>query len=184
MRHLYLFIFKFLGWKISGDFNPELKKYIVAVAPHTSNWDFVVGIAARSIVRMQKIKFLAKSQLFKPPHGWIFTALGGYPVERTSNHDMVTRVAELFDSQERFVLAIAPEGTRKKVDKLRTGFYYIAKAAHVPIIPVGFDYKKKEVIIGDILYPTENIAGDFQKLYTFYGQITGKNPECGISQNF
>jgi 1-acyl-sn-glycerol-3-phosphate acyltransferase len=182
MRPIYLFIFKLLGWKISGNFNPELKKYIVAVAPHTSNWDFVVGIAARSIVRMQKIKFLAKSPLFKPPHGWIFTALGGYPVERSSNHDMVTHVAGLFDSHERFVLAIAPEGTRKKVDKLRTGFYYIAKAAHVPIIPVGFDFKKKEVIIGDILYPTEDMPGDFQKLYTFYTQITGKSPANGLSR--
>jgi 1-acyl-sn-glycerol-3-phosphate acyltransferase len=181
MRPIYLFVFKLLGWKISGDFNPELKKYIVAVAPHTSNWDFVVGIAARSIVRMRKIKFLAKSSLFKPPHGWIFTALGGYSVERSSNHDMVTRVAALFDSHERFVLAIAPEGTRKKVDKLRTGFYYIAKAAQVPIIPVGFDFKKKEVVIGDVLFPGDDISGDFQKLHAFYNQIAGKNPENGLS---
>jgi 1-acyl-sn-glycerol-3-phosphate acyltransferase len=182
MRPIYLLIFKILGWKINGDFSPEFKKYIVAVAPHTSNWDFVVGIAARSIVGMKKIKFLAKSPLFKPPHGWIFRALGGYPVERSSSHDMVSRVAALFDAHERFVLAIAPEGTRKKVDKLRTGFYYIAKAAGVPIIPVGFDFKKKAVIIGDPLHPTDDIAADFQKLYSFYSQISGKNPVNGISQ--
>src|SRR5687768_14288741 len=153
MRPLYELIFRLLGWKIKGSFPAGLKKYIVAIGPHTSNWDFMVGIAARSILRMKKTKFLAKSQLFRPPFGWLFRSLGGYPVERTASNDMVRQVAHLFESHDTFVLAIAPEGTRKKVDKLRTGFYYIAKAARVPIIPVGFDFKKKEVILGEPLFP-------------------------------
>jgi 1-acyl-sn-glycerol-3-phosphate acyltransferase len=170
-----------LGWKINGHLPSTLKKYIVAVAPHTSNWDFVIGLAARSIIRMSKIKFLGKSQLFRSPYGWLFRALGGYPVERSARHDMVSQVAELFSAHDHFILAIAPEGTRKKVEKLRTGFYYIAKAACVPIIPVGFDFKKKEVIIGQPLYPGENMTEDLSKLHAFYASIVGKNPAYGLS---
>lgn len=181
MRPLYQFIFRLLGWKITGTFPFGLKKYIIAVAPHTSNWDFMVGIAARSILRIQKTKFLAKSQLFRPPFRWIFRKLGGFPVERTASNDMVRQVANLFNTHEHFILAIAPEGTRKKVDKLRTGFYYIAKAAGVPVIPVGFDFNKKEVVIGPALYASDNTTEDFQKLYDFYSGIAGKNPEYGLA---
>jgi hypothetical protein len=180
MRWLFKFLFTSAGWKITGGFPPALKKFIVAVGPHTSNWDFVVGIAARSILKMKNTKFLGKSQLFLPPYGWIFRAIGGYPVERSSRHDMVNQVANLFHAHNHFILAITPEGTRKKVEKLRTGFYYIAKAAHVPIIPVGFDFKKKEVIVGAPLHPGEDITEDFQRLYDFYGKINAKNPELSV----
>ena len=148
LRPLYLFFFWLFGWKIKGSFPEELKKYIIAVAPHTSNWDFPVGLAARSILRIQKARFLGKSQLFTPAYGWFFRALGGYPVERSSSHDMVDQVVTIFNSHEEFILALAPEGTRKKVEKFRTGFYYIAKKANVPIIPVGFDFANKEVVVG------------------------------------
>ncbi len=181
LRPLYLFLFKIAGWKIIGSFPKELKKYIIAVAPHTSNWDFPVGLAARSILRIQKARFLGKSQLFKPAYGWFFRALGGYPVERSSSHDMVDQVANIFNSHDEFILAMAPEGTRKKVEKFRTGFYYIAKKADVPIIPVGFDFGKKEVVVGQPLYPSGNMEADFEILYSFYSNIRGKNPELGIS---
>ncbi|HYC85717.1 MAG TPA: 1-acyl-sn-glycerol-3-phosphate acyltransferase [Chryseosolibacter sp.] len=174
-------MFRLLGWNIRGQFPAALKKYIVAIAPHTSNWDFAVGIAARSILRMQKTRFLGKSELFRPPFGWIFRAVGGYPVERTARHDMVGQVVALFNTHDHFILAIAPEGTRKKVQKLRTGFYYIAKAAGIPIIPVGFDFQRKQVIIGEPLYPGIDLDGDFKILYTFYSQIAGKNPALGVS---
>ncbi len=179
-RPLYLFVFKILGWKINGQFPPDLKKYIVAVAPHTSNWDFLVGVAARSILRMQNARFLGKSSLFKPPFGWLFKALGGYPVDRSKSHDMVDQVAEIFEHEDQFILAIAPEGTRKKVEKLRTGFYYIARKAKVPIIACGFDYKKKEVIIGAPFYPSGDVQADLTSLTAFYRSITGKNPHLGI----
>ena len=181
MRALYSLLFRVFGWKVTGGFPPDLKKYIVAIAPHTSNWDFVVGVAARSILRMQQTKFLGKSQLFKPPYGWIFRALGGYPVERSSKHDMVKQVAALFDSHSQFIVAIAPEGTRKKVEKLKTGFYYIARAANIPIIPAGFDYSKKEIIIGQPLYPGDNMEQDMKKLTDFFRSVTGKNPELGFA---
>ena len=180
LRPLYLFLFRLFGWRINGSFPSELKKYIIAVAPHTSNWDFPVGVAARSILRIQSARFLGKSQLFKPPYGWLFRALGGYPVERSTSHDLVDQVVKIFNNHEKFILALAPEGTRKKVKKFKTGFYYIAKKANVPIIPVGFDFGKKEVVLGQPLYPSDNIESDFEILYSFYRNITGRNPELGI----
>lgn len=180
LRPVYLFFFNLFGWNVSGNFPPELKKYIVAVAPHTSNWDFLVGLAARSILRMHNARFLGKSSLFKPPFGWFFRALGGYPVDRSKNTDKVQQVADIFAAHDQFILALAPEGTRKRVEKLRTGFYYIATLAKVPIIPVGFDYGKKEVVIGLPIHPSGNLAEDIHFLMSFYRGIQGKNPELGI----
>ena len=181
LRPIYIVVFKLMGWTTEGSFPKDLKKYIVAVAPHTSNWDFVIGIIARSILYLQRAKFLGKSQLFKPPFGWLFRWLGGYPVDRSSSHDMVHQVVSIFNSHDKFVLAIAPEGTRKKVDRLKTGFYFIAKEANVPIIPCGFDYEKKKVVVGAPLYPTENFEADMESLLNFYRKIKGENPELGIS---
>ena len=180
LRSIYILIFKLIGWKIEGSFPPEIKKYIAAVAPHTSNWDFVIGVMARSILKMQQAKFLGKSQLFKAPYGWFFRWLGGYPVDRSSSHDIVHQVVFIFNSHNEFILALAPEGTRKKVDRLKTGFYYIAKQANIPIIPCGFDYQKKKVIVGSPFYPTENLEADIKVLMKFYSNIRGKNPELGI----
>lgn len=179
LRPFYLLLFKILGWKVVGQM-PAIPKFIVAVAPHTSNWDFPVGLAARSILRIRNAQFLGKSQLFKPPFGWFFRWLGGHPVDRSSSHDMVEQVVRIFDRHEKFILAIAPEGTRKKVEKLRTGFYYIAKGAKVPIVPVGFDFACKAVIISEPFYPTDQVDQDMETLLRFYRSITGKNPELGL----
>ena len=181
LRPFYLLMFKLFGWRTRGHFPKDIKKYVIAVAPHTSNWDFIVGLAGRSIFRIRRAMFLGKDSLFKPPFGWFFRWLGGHPVDRSKSHDMVHQVAQLFNTHDQFILAMAPEGTRKKVEKLRTGFYFIAKAAGVPIVPVGFDFKKKEIVVADPLYPTENFDSDMDKLLSFYRSITGKNPELGIS---
>jgi len=180
LRPIYLLLFKLLGWKTIGSM-PDAPKFIVAVAPHTSNWDFPVGLAARSILRITKAQFLGKSQLFKPPFGWFFRWLGGHPVDRTRAHDMVDQVVNIFNRHERFILAMAPEGTRKKVDKMRTGFYYIAKGAKVPIVPVGFDFEKKEIIVRDPVYPTDNMERDLETILDFYRSVKGKNPELGLT---
>lgn len=179
LRPFYRFIFWILGWKTVGKM-PDIPKFIIAVAPHTSNWDFPVGLAARSILRIRNAQFLGKSQLFKPPFGWFFRWLGGHPVERSSSHDMVEQVVKIFNQHEKFILALAPEGTRKKVTKLRTGFYYIAKGAKVPIVPVGFDFAKRQVIIQEPFYPTENTEQDMETLLRFYRSVKGKNPELGL----
>lgn len=179
LRPFYLLLFKILGWKVTGEM-PAIPKFIVAVAPHTSNWDFPVGLAARSILRIKNAQFLGKSQLFKPPFGFFFRWLGGHPVDRSSSHDVVDQVVKIFSQHEKFILALAPEGTRKKVGKLRTGFYFIAKGAKVPIVPVGFDFEKKQVIIDKPLFPSDNMEQDMATILQFYRSIKGKNPEWGL----
>jgi 1-acyl-sn-glycerol-3-phosphate acyltransferase len=171
-------LFKLAGWKIAGNL-PVVRRYICAVAPHTSNWDFIVGIAARSILRIRDAKFLGKSQLFKQPFGWFFRMIGGIPVYRDEHHDMVDQVAAIARNSDEFILGIAPEGTRKKVNKLKTGFWYIAKAADIPIVPVGFDYKLRQVVIASPVVATD-LDKDIRTLIEFYKGITGKNPELAI----
>jgi len=169
-----------LGWTVKGEFPPQHKKYVVAVAPHTSGWDFVIGIMARSAIKMKHTHYLGKSQLFRPPFGWFFRMLGGTPVDRSSPHNVVDQVVQIFNAHDEYIVALAPEGTRKKVEQLRTGFYYIAKKAGVPIVPVGFDFEKKQVIIGEPLFPSENFDADIQVLLNFYRTIKGKIPEFGL----
>lgn len=179
-RAIAKFIFKITGWKVDGNFPAGLKKYIIAVAPHTSNWDFPIGVLARSVLHIEKAKFLGKDSLFKPPFGWFFRWLGGYPVDRSSSHDVVQQVVNIFNRHDEFIVAMAPEGTRKKVEKLRTGFYFIAKGANIPIIPCGFDFEKKVIKVGEPFYPTDNQELDIQFLIQFYHTIKGKNQELGI----
>jgi len=178
MRPLWILFLKITGWKIVGQL-PSAKKYICAIAPHTSNWDVVYGMAARSILRIKDAKFLGKSQLFKAPYGWFFRMIGGIPVYRDAKHDMVEQVSNIINNSPAFILAIAPEGTRKKVTKLRTGFWYIAKSTSIPVVPVGLDYKKKEVVIGEAIYATD-LEKDIHILWSFYSGIHGRNPELGI----
>ncbi|HEY0740201.1 MAG TPA: 1-acyl-sn-glycerol-3-phosphate acyltransferase [Chryseosolibacter sp.] len=180
MKSLWKFFLRSKGWRTSIVFPyHHLNKYIVIVGPHTTNWDFIIGLAYRNILDMNYVGFLAKHQLFKPPFGWIFRKLGGIPVDRTSSHNLVDAVAELFDKRERFAIAIAPEGTRKKVEKLKTGFYFIAAKASVPIVMVGLDYKLKSVLFSEPLYPSNQVK-DFETIYSFYSSIYGKYPELGL----
>ncbi len=181
LRPVYLLLFRLFGWKIVGFIPKELKKYIIAVGPHTSNWDFIIGVAARSILQIKKAKFLGKSQLFQPPYGWIFKLLGGIPVERKESNDVTDQVAEIFNQHSEFILAVAPEGTRRKVERLKTGFYYIALKANVPVLPAGFDFTRREVRLGTPFYASGNIEKDMATMMQFYRSIGGKNPALGIS---
>lgn len=174
MRFLATFIFtKLLGWKIEGDMAPHIKKAVVIVVPHTSWHDFYIGAFTRKILNLQ-INFIAKKELFKFPFGWYFKWMGGAPIDRKSNQNMVQQAVEIFKSREEFRLAIAPEGTRKKVEKWKSGFYYIALKAEIPIIPVAFDYKTKTVKIDNPFYPSGNFPLDIEKLTTFFNDVEGK----------
>ena len=180
--HMYLisrFILKLFGWKIKGNFPPDIPKYVVIFAPHTSNWDFPLGIIARSATRAD-VKFIAKDSLFKPPFGFIFRWLNGYPVDRSKRHNLVDTVVNLFDKYKQFAIVIAPEGTRQKVDKFKTGFYYIAKGAGVPIILCKFDYKNKVVAFADPFYTTDDFDKDMHHIMAYYKGVVGKNPELGF----
>lgn len=176
--NLYLHL---LGWTIKGAFPYHLKKCVVIVGPHTSSWDFVVGLALRSRLRLTHAKFLGKAELFKGPFGFIFRKLGGVPVNRAHQHNMVDQVVTLFNSHDSFILVLSPEGTRKKVDRLRTGFYHIAKKAGVPIVMAGMDFGRKEASISAPFFPTEDETADFRRIHQFYALMQGKVPEKGMS---
>lgn len=181
MRLIWSLYLRILGWTLKGSFPYHIKKCVVIVGPHTSSWDFVIGIAFRSKLRLTHAKYLGKAELFKGPFGFIFRKLGGYPVERSEQHNMVDQAASLFEGKDMFRLVLSPEGTRKKVERLRTGFYYIAKKAGVPIVMAGMDFARKEVSFSEPLYPSGNEAADFQKIYQFYAPISGKIPEQGMA---
>ena len=175
MRALAAFIyFKLLKWRIEGTF-PDIKKCVIIVVPHTSWHDFYIGLLYRKLVR-QQINYVAKKELFKPPFGWYFKWVGGAPLDRTPGQNKVQAIASIFDKKETFRLAMAPEGTRKKVEEWKTGFYYIAKEAGVPIVMVAFDYGKKEIKVSDIFHPTGDITSDLKIMKQFYKGVIGKIP--------
>ncbi|OED48139.1 acyltransferase [Flavobacteriaceae bacterium (ex Bugula neritina AB1)] len=175
MRGLSSFIYhKVLRWKMIGDFNEDaIKKCVIIVVPHTSWHDFYIGLLIRKIANI-KIRFMAKKELFKWPFGWYFKKVGGIPLDRTSGQNKVEVIAEEFEKRNELRLAIAPEGTRKKVSSWKTGFYYIAKAANVPIIMVTFDFDKKQNMISEPFYPTGNIDDDLLFMYNFFRKVKGK----------
>lgn len=156
----------------------HLKKFVIIVGPHTSNWDFVILLAYRHLLRL-KSGFLGKKELFVPPFGFIFRKLGGIPVDRKQSKNIVDDVVKIVEASETFIIALSPEGTRKKVDKLRTGFYFIAAKARIPIVMVGLDYRNKTIRLSDPLLPSDQ-ARDFEKIFDFYRHIEGRHPEKGL----
>ncbi|HNU86905.1 MAG TPA: 1-acyl-sn-glycerol-3-phosphate acyltransferase [Ferruginibacter sp.] len=177
VRLLLKLYWKLSGWKISGSFPYQHKKMVMAVAPHTSMIDVMIGFAARNALNIQHAKFLGKKELFKGPLGWLLRKLGGTPVDRHSKQGMVDQAASLFTNNENFLLALAPEGTRMRVNNLRSGFYHIAKKAGVPILPVALDFKNKQLVIGEAFFPGNDEAGDFKKIIGFFANYEGKHPE-------
>ncbi|WP_299980817.1 1-acyl-sn-glycerol-3-phosphate acyltransferase [Desulfobacula sp.] len=171
IKKLFKRILSILGWTISG-MAPDEKKYIIIVAPHTSNIDFFLGIAVRFAIGL-KANFLAKEILFQPPWGWIFCKLGGYPVKRDKHYNQVDYIVKIINKEDRFVLGIAPEGTRSNSGQWKTGFYWIAKLAKIPIVMVSFDYAKKNVTLSEPFYTTENMEEDFSVMKTFFKGVKG-----------
>lgn len=176
MKKIYQFIFfRIMGWRLNGTLSPELKKCVMIVVPHTSWVDFFIGVLTRGSIGLE-MHYVAKKELFRPPFGAWFTWMGGAPLNRSMNENKVDAIAQLFNEREVFRLAIAPEGTRKKVDNWKTGFYYIALKAGVPVVAVAFDYGKKEVKIAPPFNPTGNIEADFKILEHNYKGVTGYIP--------
>ncbi|MRI00292.1 acyltransferase [Kriegella sp. EG-1] len=172
MHQLAKFIFyRLLGWSLVGTF-PKIDKCVVIVAPHTSNLDFFMGLLIRRVLN-EEFNFVGKSSLFKWPYGWYFRWMGGMPVDRSRNNNFVTACADLIQKVDKIHLTLAPEGTRKKVKKWKTGFYYIAKEAKVPIVLVAFDYGKKQIKISEAYYTSNNINGDFETYVAFYKNTAG-----------
>lgn len=176
MSWLFKLLFQLSGWGTLGAVPNHLKKAIWVVCPHWYWTDFLVGIGARSYVGVN-IGFLGKSSLFKWYSAWFFRGLGGYPVDRSKANNLVQAVANTFKANSSIHIAIAPEGTRKDVAELKTGFYYMALTANVPIVLVGFDYTQKRVVFGGIIEPTGDYPKDMKPLYDFYLTIGGPQKE-------
>lgn len=165
------------GWKIvDGEHIATTKRCIIIGVPHTSWHDFFLGIAVRKILGL-KISFLAKEELFKWPIGWFMRKMGGIGIDRTSGQNKVEAIAAIFKNKEILRIALSPEGTRKKVEKWKTGFYHIAKAAKVPILMFTYDFENKQNLISKPFYPTDNQEADFKFMYDFYKGVKGKIPE-------
>ena len=168
--------FSIIGWKTKETIPAHVKKCVVIGAPHTSNYDFPISIAALSIMGIKK-KYLIKKELFKFPYALLFKATGGIPVERSKNTRLVDAIIEMFDKRREFVVLIPPESTRSRVDKWRTGFYYVALGAKVPIALAYLDYGKKEAGFGPLFTPTGDIKKDLKVIQDFYRNITPKHPQ-------
>jgi 1-acyl-sn-glycerol-3-phosphate acyltransferase len=162
------------GWRFEGTV-PNEPKFVIIVVPHTSNWDFIVGVLALFSIGF-RISFLGKHTLFKWPLGVFMRWLGGISVERSVRRDRVAETISAFDSADRLILAVAPEGTRKPVKEWKSGFYHVAHGAHVPIIPVAFDYGRKVVRLFPPFWTTGDAEADIQRIRSGYVGVVAKNP--------
>lgn len=161
-----------MGWNIDGSI-PNVPKLVVIAAPHTSNWDFVVGVAAKLALGLDAM-WLGKDTLFRGPLGLLMRRLGGRPVDRAASHDVVKDVVDEFARRERLVLALAPEGTRKRVERWRTGFYHIAHAAGVPIVPVALNFGARAIQIGSPFSTTGDVDADIRALQQRFAGVRGR----------
>jgi 1-acyl-sn-glycerol-3-phosphate acyltransferase len=175
MDRLSRWLLELAGWRVRGG-PPALDKYVVVFYPHTSNWDFVLGILAAWALGLHA-DFLAKNSLFHAPFGWFFRALGGHPVHRGERENVVSEVAQFVESRERVVLALAPEGTRKWTDHWKSGFYYIALEAKVPVVLGYLDASTRTLGLGPVVQLTGDREQDLEVIRKFYEDKRGLRPE-------
>lgn len=162
------------GWRIEGGL-PEVPRQLVIVAPHTSNWDFVIGIAAVFALRLDA-HWVGKHTLFKGLLGPIMRWFGGLPVDRRKSHGAVGQLVDEFRGRERLFLGMTPEGTRSRVARWKTGFYHVAREAEVPLVPIGFDYRRKQVCIFLPFPLTGDLDADLARLQVLFAGVTPKFP--------
>ena len=162
------------GWEIQADPFPG-DKFVLIGAPHTSNIDFLYMVATAFSLRV-KLFFIAKHTLFWPPLGWILRSLGGIPVDRRASHGVVDQVAERIRESEEFLLVIAPSGTRGHTEYWKSGFYWIATKAQVPIVLASLDYERKRVRIGNAFEPSGDIRSDMARIREYYNGVKGCIP--------
>lgn len=166
-------ILKMLGWRVEGEV-PEISKYVLIGAPHTSNWDFMYTLLSLSSIGL-KFNWVAKHTLFFWPLGVLFRAIGGIPVDRQSGTAFLKKCISLFKERENFIMAISPEGTRSYTKHWKTGFYMLAVKAEVPVVMGYIDYPAKVVGVGGILNPTGNLAEDMKVVEAYYAGKNGRD---------
>jgi 1-acyl-sn-glycerol-3-phosphate acyltransferase len=174
-RGLGAFGMGLLGWRFEGDV-PDRPRVVIVVAPHTSNWDFIVGVFAALALGF-RFRFLGKDALFGPPFGWLMRWLGGIPVNRQAP-DGVMEAAVASFRNEAFFLAITPEGTRRRVERWKTGFWRIAREASVPVWPVAFDWSRRVVRLDPLFETSADREADVRTLRARYSPSMARRPEA------
>jgi len=173
-HHLAKAIMRLVRWRVDGKL-PDLPKFVLAGAPHTSNWDFILFLGVIFTLRAN-VHFMGKAELFRPPIGWFFYYCGGVPVDRKKATGLVEQMVEASHQSDRFILTIAPEGTRHHVVEWKRGFYHIAKNAGIPIVMAIVDGRHKTVRVGQVFHPTENMEADMKSIKGFFEGVAGINP--------
>jgi 1-acyl-sn-glycerol-3-phosphate acyltransferase len=175
LRAISVGFLRLAGWKVHGSLAPECAKSVFIAAPHTSNWDLPYTLMVAFALRLN-IYWMGKEQLFKPPFRGLMMWLGGIPVNRQSANNLVAASADAIVAADGPVqLIVPPEGTRSKARYWKTGFYYIAVGAKVPIVMAYMDYEKKISGLGPAFTPTGNIEADMVAIKAFYAPFKGKN---------
>jgi 1-acyl-sn-glycerol-3-phosphate acyltransferase len=173
-HYLARFWMRMFGWQVVGKL-PDIPKFVLIGAPHTSNWDFVLFLGVIFTLRAS-VRFMGKAELFRFPVGWFFRYCGGIPVDRKKSTGLVDQMVKVSNASKKFILTIAPEGTRHHVTEWKRGFYHIAKEAGIPIVMAVVDGKRKEVRIGQVFHPTGNVEADMKTIQGFFTGIVGVNP--------
>lgn len=178
-----IILFKIWGWKVVGSTHNDVPKKLFVIAPHTSNWDFPIGIMLNAIYDMG-VGYMAKHTLFKPPFGWFFRATGGIPVDRTRKTNIIDNVIEIYDSRDRFCTSITPEGKRKKVDRIKKGFYHIAKGANIPIVYVIFAFDTMTITFLEPVMPKDTVEEEVERFHNIFKDQVGKIVEYSYGYPF
>lgn len=168
-------VLKLMGWRIEGEL-PALDKFVVIGAHHTSNWDFVIFIAVKFVLRLNA-RWFGKHTIFRRPFGGLMRLWGGIPIHRDRQHNAVEQAIQAFREHRQFMLVLSPEGTRKKVARWKMGFYHIALGAGVPIVLAALDYRNKRVFIGPTFWPSGDEDVDLGEILAFYRPFVPKKPE-------
>ena len=171
--------FHLIGWKLVGRFPQDIDHLILIVAPHTSNWDFPLGILVKFWLNIEAT-YYAKVSLFKWPLGAILKSLGGRPVDRSKNQNIVSAAVEDFRNNKKHRILITPEGSRKRSDKFKTGFYYIAVESGAGVLPITFDYERKEIRIMPLKYMRGDGPSEIKQIRNLFKGIKGKNPKDSV----
>lgn len=180
LRGIAFLWFKIFRWELVEGELPPVHRFVLIAAPHTSNWDLPIMLCAAMLFRV-KLYWMGKDAIFRPPFAGIVRWLGGIPIDRSKSNNLVSQSVELFQRHPRLVLVVPPEGTRQKVRHWKTGFYYIALGAEVPIVMGFLDFKRKLAGFGPLLRPTGDIEKDMLAVRAFYSGITGKHPDASAA---
>ena len=176
LRVLSKISLKIIRWRVEGSLPTDHKKYVLIVAPHTSNWDFILFVFAVSVLRLQP-SVLIKDTLFIGPLGWFLRYCGAIPVNRKQTGSLVTYISDIYAAKEEFVLIITPEGTRSPNAKWKRGFHHVATTAGVPILVVYVDSARRKIGVEGLMQPSEDIDADIQTLKTFFDTKKGLKPQ-------